>query len=103
MHKDGDRDLFLSAMHWNKDVPDDKDAQNLTITDLSLKEMKIDFDKMIEKMEKYKHNGHYCKPKGLLADNDGLFFQDQEHDLVEERDYINRFNAYKEEPFELWG
>ena len=38
-----------------------------------------------------------------MADNNGLFFQDQEHSLVEERDYIDRFNTYKEETFALWG
>ena len=65
--------------------------------------MKIDFDKMIKEMEKYKHNGQYCKPIGLLPDNDGLFFQDQEHVLVDGIDYLDRFKRYKEETFELWG
>ena len=55
-------------------------------------------------MEKYKHTGQYCKPKGnSFKDNEGIFFQDQEHNLVEESDYIDRFKAQKEETFELWG
>ena len=51
IHEDGNRDPFLSAEHWHKDVPDNKDAQTLMVSNLGLRKMKIDFDKMIKKME----------------------------------------------------
>ena len=38
-----------------------------------------------------------------MINNNGVFFQDQEHDLVMEADYIDRFKTYKEETFKLWG
>ena len=94
----------MPAEHWHKDVPDDEDAKLLTMEKLGLRKKKIDFDKMISKMERYKYKGHYCQPKGShRKDNESLFFQDQEHELVSEDDYIGRFKTYKENCLRLWG